>query len=143
MKTMQQIAAQALVASFTPPQRYGTAFHITPPYRDVRQLPLEKFAPGPPAVREQLSSQEQAIMQEYLAGDAYGLWHIAHQEKLPTAIMRIPAGVTQTLTWESAGWHSQFRIIIVEAGAKLTLTEDIHDSALTIQRQLIIQHADS
>ncbi len=143
MKMMQQQAEQDLRTSFTPPQRYGTAFHITPPYLDVRLLPLKKFKGATSAPTLALTVAEAAILQEYLAGDAYGLWHAVNHQQLPTSSIRVAAGTTQTLESEYTGWSSQLRIIIVEAGATLTLTDHINDSAFAVHRQLIVQHADS
>lgn len=143
MNKVQQQAEQALNTSFTPPQRYGTAFHITAPYLDVRQLPIKKFKNHPSTPALELTVAEAEVLQEYLAGDAYGLWHVANHAQLPTNIIRVAAGTTQTLEAEHTGWSSQLHIIIVEPGATLTLTDNLHNSSFAINRQLIIQHADS
>lgn len=139
MNILQRQAAAELRRTYVPPQRYGTAFHITPPYTDVRELPLEKFTIATAASGGSLRSNEQATLAAFAHGDAYAMWHLAHAPQLATHFIRVVGNSASTLELSASGWSSQLHVIMVEPQAQLTILDRAHDVKVGIRRLLVIQ----
>jgi hypothetical protein len=146
LRQLQQRALQAVADTPLVPQRYGTAFHITAPYPDVRHLPLNRFAATPTtrSLLDTLAAADQERLLAFDSKDTYLAWHLAHADQLPIVLLHLKPGQTRAVTLPPpASFASAVLWIVLEAGASLTLTELAEHSDFRMQRIKVIQHAKS
>lgn len=140
----QQTAKEILHRHYTPPQRYGTAFHVTPPVTDVRELNITSFT------RTQdlhdwmyLRPEDQSRFLSFDARDVYLIWHLAHFDSVSTRLIFVPAGTSKTERLTTRGDGSELYFVVLEAGTELTIEDDYLDAALALRRMVVIQHENS
>ncbi|MEX2054874.1 MAG: SufD family Fe-S cluster assembly protein [Candidatus Andersenbacteria bacterium] len=146
LRSLQQRALQAVADTPFVPQRYGTAFHITAPYPDVRNLPLNRFTATPtvPPLLDTLSAPDQERLLAFDSNDTYLAWHLAHADRLPIVLLHLNEGETREVALPpEAPDTSAVLWIVLEKGASLTLTELVEHSNFRMRRIKVIQHAES
>ncbi|MBI3256126.1 MAG: SufD family Fe-S cluster assembly protein, partial [Candidatus Andersenbacteria bacterium] len=132
---LQQKAAGLLESFYIPSQRYGTAFHLTPPFQDVREIglapPVRQMAEGrrggvvyakmqPPL--SPLSGGDQKKILNTLDGrDPYLLWLVAHLDTIPVRIVRVEQGQTMQLNVNG----SELMWVFLQKDARLTIEHAI------------------
>lgn len=133
-------AAAALQTNHAAPQRYGAAFHITPPATDVRELKMNTgTAVTNTAGWENLSPVDQALLTDLDLSDVYLTWQLAHPEQTNRQLIHVPENAVADLTIEKAGLYW----IILENSARLALTDFLTPQAINIHRLFIWLHAGS
>lgn len=132
LKNVQQQAVQLLEHTHTPPQRYGTAFHLSPPVTDVRELPV----PLAQRVVETVAPKMQQDILRLTQHDPYALWYLAHAHQ---QVIRIPAQQRSKIFLAEAGviW------IMVEENAELEIQDELLEQDTLIRRVYIWQEANS
>lgn len=141
-------AAERLQQAYTPPQRYGTAFHVTPPVRDVRELEVGAFATAPLIDDERSPAFFSPHLEPLLtqaAADPYLLWHLSQGSRLPITTMTVPAGTRQELTLPPpTGSHtSEVLVITLAAGASLTIYDIAAERDIALRHVHVVQQAGS
>ena len=135
---LRERAQFLLQTHFSPAGRYGTAFHLTSPFSDLRTLALDSFG-----VRE-LASPDFSLLSDFERGqilelldgsDPYLLWYLAHADKLPVQVLVVPAG--QTMDLELNG--SLVTFVFLQAEAKLNLIHNVLNESLGISRLFVWQ----
>lgn len=140
---LQAQARQALDKHHTPPQRYGTAFHLTPPVSDLRKLDPTTVAGVPPNGWQAEFAELPLRYQEQIMGvdlsDVYLAWQLAHMSAVPVQVLRVPAGQSVSLRLSQAGvsW------IFLEEGARLALEDRVVGNELALSRLFVRQKATS
>lgn len=134
----QKTALSGLKKKFLPPQRYGTAFHITPPFNDVRAWPVSTEISANQFENdfEQLLADEKKLMLGLSLDDVYFAWQVAHLDQVPLIIRRLQG--VQSLLLQEAGLY----FIFLDEGAELSVT-DLGGDALSIRRVFVWQKAGS
>lgn len=135
---LQQRARAILAANFTPPQRYGTAFHVTPPFTDVRELPgaVGNFDQ---AQWENLSDEDQLRILNINLSDPYLAWQVANVAAVAGKIIHVASGQSQQLAVSGAGLYW----IVLDEGAQLAIEDQIMDSDVILRRMFVWQKASS
>lgn len=137
LQEIQQKAIQLLETFYTSPQRYGTAFHITPPFTDLRQLPFNSEQGLQELENSKLSTEEgNAIVATVDGRDPYLLSQIAHLEKVASRIIKVEAG--QHLSVQTN--IPEIMWVFLESGAKLTLEQRILEQELALPRIFVWQN---
>lgn len=137
-KTVQPLAA---------PQRYGTAFHLAPPYADLWEIPVQQFTPTPtPYSTAVLSGVQLEQLLRLAQDDAYLQWQLAQRAILPGRLLRIAAGTKvaigpQKITTKK--YVSELLWVVIEAGAELEFQEIVAHEQLGIRRLIVEQAAES
>lgn len=143
VRTLQRAAQAALAENYQPAARYGTAFHVTPPVSDLRDLtPPPAAASGvkewekeramlPPVNREQLHRLD--------LQDGYLAWQLANVDAMRLKIIRVAAGEEAALSLKNGGLYW----IFLGAGARVKVEDTIVDQQLAIQRLFVWQAAQS
>lgn len=120
------------------PQRYGTAFHLVPPFKDVQGLPLALFHSAAP---KQLTISP--VFAELLKSNAdpYLWWQLAHRDQLDSHSDVVAAQATSSREEETTGdYVSRLNFIEVLPHANLTLVDIGCDHQLAIRRTLVVVH---
>lgn len=147
IKEIQAKAQQNLEQHFAVPQRYGTAFHLAPPWLDAREIPVSNFAvagqPEPSSFKK-LGSE----LAEYFSptpSDPYLNWHVVYADQLGLEVIRVPAGAAQELHWQTTAGQANSRVtwIILEEGAHLDIQDIAQQQSAMIRRLVIVQQANS
>lgn len=139
-KTLQKDAQTALKTNYIPPQRYGTAFHITPPVTDLRQLePAAAESVSDLAAWATLTKEDQKRLKESVDADPYLIWQLAHRSSINTRVVHIKTGQSASisLTKDDLVW------IILDEHSHLTLHEVITQESMSIKRYFVWQKAHS
>lgn len=131
-------AHQKLAMYHQAPQRYGTAFHLTPPATNVNHLPLLQFTSPkkvphvvPLALERMLSASQ----------DPYLLWHVAHGNRLPINHLVVEDGMAMEQERRTTGSHvSDVTIIEVKPQAKCTIVDTSLDHTIAIRRTVVVVH---
>lgn len=136
-----QIKAQALLGRYhSAPARYGTAFHITPPFPDVRDLAVERKPLLGSFSVDALSLKEQEKIDQVVNNeDPYLLWYMTHLNSLPGRVIRVEDG--QVMTIQSKG--AELLFCFVGKGASLSLQQIITEEKLAVSRLFIWQEEKS
>lgn len=143
VRTLQRAARAALAENYQPAARYGTAFHVTPPFRDLRELtptPVEEsgvLAWEKERATLPLVNQEQLLRLDLR--DRYLAWQLANVDTMPLKIIRVAAGEEVALSLHDGGLYW----IFVGAGARVKVEDIIADRPLVIQRLFVWQAAQS
>lgn len=134
-------AQQNLQTNFTVPQRYGTAFHITPPATDVRELPLppRRTKAAELAAWKNLSAADKARLATLDVSDVYLTWQLAHPDHTVIKLLHIPAHATAELTIQQAGVYW----IILEPNAVLNIEDYFSPYSINLHRLFIFQKTNS
>lgn len=133
-KTLQAKAAGLLETNYTPPQRYGTAFHLTPPIgdvREIRKLKLEIRNDTDSQISkdfEGLSDNEQGkIFETVTEKDPYLLWQVANIDSVAARILNVQEGQRMDVTIDEPGlWY-----VFLEKDAQVTLEHSVIEGSLT------------
>lgn len=134
---------QLLAENHTPPQRYGTAFHVTPPVGDVRELDPADFA-NESSTKGLLSPATLEHFFEQEISDPYLLWHLAHADRLPIRFLTVPAGAKEELTFTATpAQTSEILVITLEAGATLDVVDERRELSLLLRHVRVTQHENS
>lgn len=140
LQQLSQRAITSLQKNFTVPQRYGTAFHITPPATDVRHLKTSVRATvADTAGWKNLSSVDQTRLANIDLTDVYLAWQLANPKQTAIKLMHLPENATAQLTIKTPGLYW----IMLEPGATLTLEDYLPPAAVTIHRVFAWQKAGS
>ncbi|MEX1997718.1 MAG: SufD family Fe-S cluster assembly protein [Candidatus Andersenbacteria bacterium] len=143
---LQNRARRQLPSNTQAAARYGTAFHVTPPYRDVREIPLEKFV-FQPATGVYLETRDQERLLSWARSDAYLNWQLAHSDHQAPVVWYVPAGTRQEVvalaTKSATGFVSQLQWIVLGAGAELNLVESVAGQQFGVRRLFVQQAAGS
>ena len=136
---LREEAGLLLQTHFSPAGRYGTAFHLTSPFADLRALSLADFG-----VRASSLSPDFSLLSDFERGqilalldgsDPYLLWYLAHLDSLPVQVLVVPSG--QTMDVELSGYLVSF--IFLRAGARLNLVQNVLEEGLGISRLFVWQ----
>lgn len=138
-------ARQALEQSLSAPQRYGTAFHILPPYPDVSVMPAEHFESGHNLEHSDFTDTHYTYFKEQALSNPYLIWHWAHSDILPVQTVIIHEGEHKKirLTYEKKSSVSDVLWIIVEKNASLDLEDIVTNTALAFRHMHLVQHEGS
>lgn len=152
LKQTQQRASAQLAQHAAVPQRYGTAFHLTPPWLDARDIPVEQFknlSPTLPLSREGATNSpldkgelEGILLQD---NDPYLNWHLSHADQLGLEVIRVPAGTTQAMHWHTVAAQSNSRVIllVLEEEAQLDIQDIAQEQSTMIRRLVVVQRTNS
>lgn len=137
----QQFAAALLEENHVPPQRYGTAFHLTSPWQDVREInPFLASHSFNVASFDALGQEEKdSIFTTITGADPYLLWLIAHIDTVPARIVRVEEGQTMQLNVEG----SELMWVFLAKDAKLLIEQNIVSEELALPRTFVWQKAGS
>lgn len=137
---LAQRAELSLRKNYVAPQRYGTAFHITPPTTDVRELAGNAAAAVTDiASWKNLSPTDQARLVNLDLTDVYLAWQLAHPKQTTIKLIHLPENAIAQLTIKSAGLYW----VVLEQGAVLNLEDYFTPQTITIHRLFIWQKAAS
>lgn len=139
---LRQKATALLEENHVPPQRYGTAFHLTLPFSDVRELPPSRYIRKEVHTRvlEDLSEEnQQQILKTITNPDPYLLWMVSHADQLPVQIINVSPGqkVDAAVSGPELLW------IFLEEGSQLTLEQTVTGNEIGINRVFVWQKTDS
>lgn len=142
-EALRLAASQALEQDYSPPQRYGTAFHLSPPITDVRDLRV-------PAVGRATKSSwnddftrlpesyQQIIMKADLT-DVYVAWQLANLNNNQIRIIHVEKGQSRILSLPASGLFWLF----IDEGARVTIKQSAVNHALLLNRLFIWQERKS
>ncbi len=140
LSQLAQRAKASLRKNYVVPQRYGTAFHITPPTTDVRNLERNTRATVTDiAGWENLLPADQARLTDLDLSDVYLAWQLAHPEQTTIKLIHLPENATAHLSIKSAGLYW----IILDRGAILNLEDYLPPNPISVHRLFIFQKAGS
>lgn len=170
---LQEAAKKALEIHNTPPQRYGTAFHVRPPVADVRELhaPLRgaesphfaKASQGRGSISQRvwdtLIQEDKKRILSVDFSDVYLTWHLAHLDYVHTRLIHVSEGASQSLTLSAprglafanaSAWRgkppaasSQLYWIVLEPGAHLAIEDGFLDCDIALRRMVVWQKSGS
>lgn len=159
LKQWRTQAVQKLKTANRVPQRYGTAFHLTPPVADVRDLPVTQFTPfrdkSPRATATVQDSgsltgftpplnvrqSEPVVLKEIVSRshDPYLLWQIAHSDNLPIQHVVAPSGATVEQAIVTSGQYaSQLVVVEVQPHAHCTILDHSVDHTVALRRMIVV-----
>lgn len=143
---LQEKAAILLELHHIPPQRYGTAFHLTPPFIDVREIsPTSVNLRGvknSKVVKDfgGLSDSERKwIFETVTEKDPYLLWQIVNVDSVAARVLNIQEGQTMDVKIEAEG----LLFVFLGKDAQLTLEHSVANNELAINRVFVWQEAGS
>ncbi len=140
LSQLSQRAELSLRKNYVVPQRYGTAFHITPPTTDVRELAGNAAsAVTDIAGWKNLSPVDQARLINLDFSDVYLAWQLAHPKQTTIKLIHLPENAMAQLTIKSAGLYW----IILDRGAVLNLEDYLPPKSISLHRLFIFQKAGS
>lgn len=143
VRTLQRAARAALAENYHPAARYGTAFHVTPPFSDLRKLiptPVEESGVKVwEKERAMLSPVNRKQLLRLDLRDTYLAWQLANVDVMPLKIIRVAAGEEIQLSLKNGGLYW----IFVGAGARVSVEDTIVDQQLAVQRLFVWQAAQS
>ena len=168
---LQQRAQASLNKNFQPPARYGTAFHITPPWDDVRKIELEGEQENDLKAWEELVEEDKKRVLAINLKDPYLAWHLASTSpppspwkgegiedspplltkerstegrvRLSTRVLRLQANTSHSLRFETTFNSSELFFIILDPGSQLTIEDTLHSTDLALRRLFIWQKVGS
>lgn len=140
---LRAAAREALSRNHTPPQRYGTAFHITPPAVDVRDLDPSITQEASVSVWDETFNRlprhyQQKIMDVDLT-DVYVAWQLATMNTGQAHIIRVDPGQERNLLLDAGGLHWLF----IGKEARVTIEQATVAHGLMIQRLIVWQEEKS
>lgn len=139
MRELQAAARAALDRNHTLPQRYGTAFHISPPVSDVRDLkPLVRDKQVTSVHTEEFDKLPQKYQQRITAvdlTDVYTAWQLANMEMSPVRIIWVKPGQELNVSLAAGGLDWLF----IGQGAKVTIDQSLVDEAVLVSRLFVWQ----
>lgn len=140
LSQLTQQATAALQQHSAAPQRYGTAFHLTPPVTDVRQLNIARRDHAPDVTAWQhLTAADRRRLTAFDPTDVYFAWQLAHLDQVYCRLIHLPANTAADLTINSAGIYW----IVLEPGSALKLADVISSPPISLHRLFIWQKAGS
>lgn len=143
---LRQKAASLLEIHYVPPQRYGTAFHLTPPIGDVREIRNRKLE-----IKNNSDSQiskdfeglsegeRKKIFETVTEKDPYLLWQIANVDSVAARVLRVQEGQVIDVKIDTSG----LLYVFLENDARLTLEHNVANNELAISRVFVWQKAGS
>jgi hypothetical protein len=140
LEEVQHKAEQLLDRHYVPPQRYGTAFHLTPPFSDVRAIPSLLGRSFPAAESSHLSAEVISHLEETINDqDPYLLSQIGYISTLASHVLIVQPGQEMTLQLPTSSLAWMF----LGEGAQLTIEQVIAGEELALPRLFIWQQAAS
>lgn len=143
LKVLQAAAREALDHNYTPPRRYGTAFHISPPALDIRDLKPTVAESAAVSARDKvfdkLPQQYQERIMNVDLSDAYLAWQLANMNRSPGRIMWVKPGQASNVSLAAGGLYWLF----IGKGAQVTIDQSAVDDALIINRLFVWQEEQS
>jgi Fe-S cluster assembly scaffold protein SufB len=133
---LQQKAVKKLATHFQVPQRYGTAFHITPPFQDIRTLRFKENA----VARDDWNSISVEDQARFLAVDEEDVYLMQLLAVSLPHLIQVKEHEQRTLQLQA---ESGVQWIVLEAGAELTMEDYTRDTDLNIRRIVVLQHESS
>lgn len=143
-QALMRVGVQALEADVFLPRRYGTAFHVDPPWHSLRDISIDELSIADACEMqawEDLAEADRLAIMGCGLRDPYYLWHLAHAQQLVTRVVRLPEGQTQTLRVEGRG--SMVWWIVLEKGSRLSIEDCGDDGQLALRRFFVWQKEES
>jgi hypothetical protein len=140
---LMQKGSAALDGNVLLPRRYGTAFHVDPPWSSVRDISIHSSITDGCTMQawEDLAESDQLAIMGCGLHDPYYLWHLAHAQQLETRVVRVPEGESETLRVEARG--SVVWWVVLEKGSQLFLEDCGDDSPSVLRRFFVWQKEES
>jgi Fe-S cluster assembly scaffold protein SufB len=136
-REIQGVAIKFLEDNYTPPQRYGTAFHITTPWQDVREMKLEEHRISNLESWENLDIDAKRRILSLDLSDVYLAWHLAHIDTVSTQLIHVAEDQSQVISLQGKG--SELYWVVLERGAELTIEDCILQQELALRRMFVWQ----
>ncbi len=136
---LQHRAAELLETYHVPPQRYGTAFHLTVPIQDVREMNIETVG----ATEENIEIRFNALDEQYKqyifstldSHDPYLLWQVANIHSFPVRVIHVEAGQSVSFQLD----QPELTWVFLEKDAQLTVESFVMDTKLALARMFVWQ----
>ncbi len=136
LKGLKQRAAGLLETYHVPPQRYGTAFHLAPPFTDLRQISFSVARDLKSFEHIELSEKEWGHIASTIDGDdPYLLSQITQLEHVGNRILRVEEGQSLSLQVDV----SEVMWIFLQPGARLIIEQTILNQEIALPRIFVWQ----
>ena len=142
LRELKQKAAGLLENFHTPSQRYGTAFHLTSPFSDVREIKPEPMVPHSARLRGAQHIGEYHwgnILKTLSERDPYLLWLVVHIDNIPARVINAQEGQKMQLNVDG----SELMWVFLHKDAKLLIEQNIIGEELSLPRIFVWQEASS
>lgn len=143
---LQEKAASLLETHHVPPQRYGTAFHLTPPFGDVREISTTsvnlRVVKSSKVIKdfEELSADDQQKVSSTInEKDPYLLWQIVNANSVAARILKVQERQMMDMKIEEQG----LLYVLLEKDAQLMLEHGVTNNELAINRVFVWQEQGS
>lgn len=140
---LETVAHEFLRHNVELPRRYGTAFHITPPWPDAAYISVEPipFVKSDLSQWSQLTAEDQQRIINLPVTQAYLAWHLTHPEVVTTQLIHVAAGEQRRHVIRGGG--SQLYLVVVDEGGQLTLEDLMKEETVSFRHFFIWQKASS
>lgn len=140
----QEVAKRKLAKNYQPPQRYGTAFHVRPPWSDVRDIPLLSRGEWQIAEAKKILASDLKFFGELeKSSDTYLHWQLANLSQTNFRIILVRPGEERHVVWDDKSGQSELCLIVISDGASCEIIDTVMNTKMAVRRLFVWQKRDS